>query len=309
MSRHAWPELSALELMVSISEHGSLGAGARGVGMAQPNASRVVARLERETGVALLRRSPRGSTLTPAGAVIVDWARTVLAAAEDMLVGIEALRHEGMRPLSVGASMTIAEYLLPAWLAELKARQPDTRVALDVVNSAAVIEGVRTGDYRVGFIESSEPPKDLHREQVGSDSLVVVVPPSHPWATRAEPLTAMELAATPLVLREPGSGTRTALETTLHTTTGPEPSVPATLSLTSNAAVSTAVRAGAGPGVLSQHAVAGAVDRGDLCEVRTTGLDLGRRLHALWNGPRRLDGSGGDLVAIAHRHSRSASAD
>ncbi|HKJ12801.1 MAG TPA: LysR family transcriptional regulator [Ornithinimicrobium sp.] len=301
MSAHPWPDLSALELIVSISEQGSLGAGARAVGMAQPNASRLVARMEREMGVALLQRSPRGSTLTPRGAVIVDWARAVLTAADDMLVGVEALRHDGPAPLSVAASMTIAEHLLPAWLAELKVRHPDTAVALDVVNSAQVIEGVRAGCYRVGFIESSEPPRDLHRAQVATDHLAVVVSATHPWSRRVDPLTAQQLAESPLVLREPGSGTRAAWESALEAATGTSRGAPAALSLSSNAAVSTAVRAGAGPGVLSRYAVAGSVERGDLCEVPTVGLDLERRLHALWNGPRRLDGSAGDLVALARR--------
>ncbi|MBA2695874.1 MAG: LysR family transcriptional regulator [Actinobacteria bacterium] len=300
MTQRQWPDLSALELLVRVSEHGSLGAGARAVGMAQPNASRMVARLERESGVPLLQRSPRGSTLTPQGAVVVDWARTVLSAAEDLLVGVEALQDQGSAMLPVGASMTIAEYLLPAWLAQFRGRQPDVRVALDVTNSAHVIEGVRAGTYRLGFIESSAPPKDLHRAQVGTDHLVVVVPPSHRWAHRRLPLTADELAETPLVLREPGSGTRAALETTLAAAVGGLLTPPA-LSLSSNAAVRTAVLSGAGPGVLSRHAVAGSLERGDLRLVPVEGLDLGRRLHALWNGPRRLDGPAGELVTLARR--------
>lgn len=305
MSDRDWPDLSALELLVSISEQGGLGAGARAVGMAQPNASRTVARLEHTTGVPLLRRSPRGSTLTPHGAVVVDWARTVLSAAEDLLVGVDALRDQGVATLPMAASMTIAEYLLPGWLAELRASAPDVRVALEVTNSAHVIDGVRAGTYRLGFIESSAPPKDLHRAQVGRDRLVVVVPPSHRWAHRRHPLSATELVETPLVLREPGSGTRAALEASLQAVGSDRSPAPPAMSLSSNAAVRTAVLSGAGPGVLSQHAVAGSLDRGDLHQVPVEGLDLTRRLHALWNGPRRLDGPAGDLVALARRTSRA----
>lgn len=301
MTHREWPDLSALELLVSVSEQGGLGAGARAVGMAQPNASRVVARLEREVGVLLLRRSATGSTVTAQGAVVVDWARTVLSDAEDLLVGVDALRDQGSATLPVAASMTIAEYLLPAWLAELRAIAPEVRVALEVTNSAHVIEGVRAGSYRLGFIESSAPPKDLHRAQVGTDALVVVVPPAHRWAHRRLPLSAPELAATPLVLREPGSGTRAALEATLLAAVGDRGPTPPAMSLSSNAAVRTAVISGAGPGVLSRHAVAGSLERGDLHQVPVQGLDLSRRLHALWNGPRRLDGPAGDLVTLARR--------
>jgi DNA-binding transcriptional LysR family regulator len=301
MPHREWPDLTALELLVSVSEHGSLGAGARAIGMAQPNASRMLARLEREAGMALLHRSPRGSTLTPRGALIVDWARTVLTSAQDMVVAVEALRHQGAATLSVAASMTIAEHLLPAWLAEFRSKQPDTGIALDVLNSTQVIAGVRAGTYRVGFIESSEPPKDLHRAQVGTDQLVVVVPPTHAWAHRSRPLTAQQLWDTPLVLREVGSGTRSALEGALRAALASPSGAPAGLALSSNAAVSTAVRSGAGPGVLSQYAVAGLLERGDLVQVAVAGVDLSRRLHALWNGPRRLDGSAGALVALAQR--------
>lgn len=85
-ARRNRPDL-LLELLVSVSEHGSLGAGARAVGMAQPNASRAVARFERTSGVRLLRRSPRGSTLTAEGALVVDWARIVLDAADRLVSG------------------------------------------------------------------------------------------------------------------------------------------------------------------------------------------------------------------------------
>ncbi len=306
MTNREWPDLSALELLVSISERGGLGAGARAVGVAQPNASRMVARLERDSGVPLLQRSSRGSTLTPQGAVVVDWARTVLNAAEDLLVGVEALRDQGVATLPMAASMTIAEYLLPGWLAEFRSVAPDVRVALEVTNSAHVIDGVRAGTYRLGFIESSAPPKDLHRVQVGADELVVVVPPGHRWAHRRRPLTALELAETPLVLRESGSGTRAALEASLQVVVGDLPLTPPALSLSSNAAVRTAVLSGAGPGVLSRHAVAGSLDRADLHQVPVHGLDLRRRLHALWNGQRRLDGPAGDLVALARRTARAA---
>lgn len=306
MTRPEWPELRALDLLVSVSEHGGLGAGARAVGMAQPNASRMIARWERDSGVPLLQRSPRGSTLTPQGAVVVDWARTVLSAAEDLLVGVDALRDQGVATLRVGASMTIAEYLLPAWLAELRALCPDVQVALEVTNSAHVIDEVRAGTYRLGFIESSAPPRDLHRAQVGTDDLVVVVPPAHRWAHRRLPLTAVKLAETPLVLRESGSGTRAALEASLQAIVGDLALTPPALSLSSNAAVRTAVLSGAGPGVLSRHAVAGSLGRGDLRVVPVEDLDLGRRLHALWNGPRQLNGPAGDLVTLARRSAQPA---
>ncbi len=293
----AWPDLALLELLVSVSEHGSLGAGARAVGMAQPNASRAVARFERQVGLTLLRRSPRGSTLTAQGTVVVDWARTVLDAADQLMAGADALRAGAGTRLAVAASMTVAEHLVPEWLAELRRRHPDLRVALEVLNSHDVLAGVRSGAYAVGFVESPGVPSGLHRAVVGRDDLVVVVDPSHPWRRRRRPLTAEELATTPLVVREAGSGTRTALETALA---GHEIAAPA-LALNSNAAVRVSVMSGAGPAVLSALAVEAALRSGELHRVPVTGLDLTRLLRAVWSGGRRLDGPGGDLVQIARQ--------
>jgi DNA-binding transcriptional LysR family regulator len=303
--RRPWPDLPLLELIVSVSEHGSLGAGARAVGMAQPNASRAVARFERGSGVRLLRRTPRGSTLTAEGALVVDWARGVLDAAERLVAGIDALRSGAGHRLSVAASMTVAEYLVPAWLTELSRRHPTVGVALEVHNSAEVAAGVASGSYDVGFVESPELPRGLHRSEVGRDELVVVVHPGHPWARRREPVTASELAATPLVVREAGSGTRTALESALG---GPGAMVPPTLSLTSNAAVRLSVMAGGPPAVLSALAVETTLASGDLHRVPVSGVDLGRRLTAVWIGPRQLTGPAGDLVQLAQRSSGRAPA-
>lgn len=298
-----WTDLLLLELLVAISEHGSLGAGARAVGMAQPNASRAVARFERTRGVSLVRRSPRGSTLTAEGALVVDWARGVLDTAERLEAGVDALRAGTGPQLRVAASMTVAEYLVPGWLIELRRSRPTVRVALEVHNSAEVAAGVAAGAYDVGFVESPELPGGLHRLDVGRDELVVVVHPGHPWATRRELLRAAELAATTLVVREAGSGTRTALEAALG---GPDAMVAPGLALTSNAAVRLSVLAGGPPAVLSALAVEDAVVAGDLCRVPIEGLDLRRQLTAIWTGPRQLNGAAGDLVRIAQRAAPTA---
>ena len=290
-----WPDLAVLDLLVSISRCGSLGAGARAVGMAQPNASRAVARFERAAGVPLLQRSPRGSTITPEGAVVVDWARAVVEAADHLLRGLAALREAPAGGLTVAASQTVAEYLVPAWLAALARRDPGLEVSLAVHNSHDVLTGVRAGRYRVGFIESPEVPVDLHHLVVGQDDLVVVVHPDHAWATAREPLTPADLAAARLTVREPGSGTRDTLEAALA---GLPVAAPA-LELGSNAAIRGSVLAGAAPAVLSRYAVVSALQSGALVEVPVAGLVLTRWLRAVWSGPRRLDHAAGDLVAIA----------
>ncbi|GAA2487105.1 LysR family transcriptional regulator [Terrabacter carboxydivorans] len=296
MSR-AWPDLAVLAVLVGVDDLGSLGAAARREGMAQPNASRAVRRLEGELGVPLLRRGARGSALTPEGTVVVHWAREVLGDAERLLDAAQALRGARRHELAVSASMTVAEHLVPAWLGELRRHHEDLRIHLLVHNSTQVLEQVEAGGCDIGFVESPSVPRGLHSCTVGRDRLVVVVTPDHPWARRRRPLRPDELAATPLVVREPGSGTRTTLDDALRDLTRAEP----LLELASGAAVRASVLAGVGPAVVSVLAVREQVDAGTLRVVEVEGLALERRLRAVWREPRRLAGPAAELVATARR--------
>ena len=102
----------------------------------------------------------------------------------------------------------------------------------------------------------------------------------HPWARRRSGITAAELAATPLVAREPASGTRRSPEEALRAQSGLE-RVPPEAELSSTTAIKSAVMAGIGPAVLSSLAVAPELAAGTLRAVRVTGLDLTRRLLAV----------------------------
>lgn len=292
---HALPNLSALALFVAVVDEGGLGAGARRAGIHQPNASRMIAQLEAQAGTVLLERDPRGARPTSAGLLYAAQARELLEAAEQFSDWLRHSRDEDARELRVGASMTIAEHLMPAWLAELRRRSPRIRVDLEVLNSTQVLAGVHDGRLRLGFVETPRLPKDVHALTLREDELVVVVAPEHPWALREGPLDPAELAATPLVVREGGSGTRDAYEELLPAA-GETPPVQ---ELGSNAAVRIAVASGAGPAVLSMLAVRSGLESGQLLRVPVAGPRLRRPLTAVWNGPRRLSGPAADLVAVA----------
>jgi DNA-binding transcriptional LysR family regulator len=204
----------------------------------------------------------------------------------------------------VAASLTIAEYLQPGWLVAVRTQQlglgqVPTEFTLTATNSEKVAALVSSGAVDLGFVEGPEAPSDLRHRLVGIDELVVVVGPSHPWARRASRrISVHTLAATPLVVREAGSGTRTVLERALAEL----PAVPPSLELSSTAAVRAAVTAGAGPAALSAHAVRDDLASGRLALISVTGLDLTRRLHAVWTGGAQPPaGPSRDLVEWAAR--------
>jgi DNA-binding transcriptional LysR family regulator len=302
------PELSALQVFLAVAAAGSLNAAAADLGVSQQAVSARIAAIERQTGVALVSRTPRGSSLTPDGVVVSEWASRVLGLAGEMDEGLAALHREARTTLRIAASLTVAEYLLPAWLVALRSaavrrKQPTVAVDLVVANSSAVVRHVLAEEVEVGLVEGRGIPKGLRHRTVGHDRLVVVVAPSHPWARRKEPPSALELAATPIVAREPGSGTREvydgALRRALASSAPTEPTQSA-LELPSTAAIRAAVIAGAGPAVLSELAVADDVAAGRLRVIDVEGLDLRRRLLAVWTGAAQpRPGPVRDLIALA----------
>lgn len=294
------PNLQALALFVAVVDEGGLGAGARRLDMHQPNASRMIAQQEAQAGMPLLDRSPRGSRPTSAGLLYAAHARELLDAADGFTAWLRHSRDEDALDLRVGVSMTIAENLMPAWLTQLRRTSARVRVDLRVENSSEVLGEIRDGDLQLGFIETPHVPRGVHARTLRQDELVVVVAPHHPWAGRSDPVPLAELAATPLVVREGGSGTRDAFEELVPAAAATDP----VQELGSNAAVRVAVEAGAGPAVLSMLAVRAPLEAGRLRRVPIRPAQLRRPLTAVWTGPRRLSGPAEDLVAVALRASQ-----
>ncbi|WP_036519024.1 LysR family transcriptional regulator [Nocardioides sp. J54] len=298
------PELRALELLVVVSRTGSLGAAAAELGITQQAASSRVRTMEALVGEPLVTRSKRGSELTPTGELVVQWADRVLDAAQELDAGITALRADRRSHLDIAASLTIAEHMLPGWLVglrteQVKRGQQPTEITMTATNTARVVEMVGAGDVTLGFVEGPDAPRGLRHRLVGTDELLVVVGPTHPWAQRSRRrVSATTLAATPLVVREVGSGTRTVLERALADL----PMAAPVLELSSTASVRAAVAAGAGPAAVGAHAVRDDLATGRLVQVAVTGLDLTRRLHAVWKGgPTPPEGPARELVAWAAR--------
>jgi len=294
------PDLTALDLLVRVAECGSLGAAARRIGVAQPNASRAIALLERRLGVVLLDRGPRGSRLTAEGTVVVGWAREALHSVDRIVVGSAALAARQTPHLSVAASFTIAEYLAPRWLSMFRKRRPEVRVSLAVGNSEQVLGMVTSGVAVAGFVESPGRPAAVSSTVIGHDSLVVVVAAAHPWAGRKRPVTALELSRSDLVVREIGSGTRETLARALLRA-GTELGV-ASLELASTAAVKASACSGTGAAVLSRLAVASDLAAGSLVEVPVDGLELSRPLRAVWPTSMAPTRTVSGLIEIATMH-------
>jgi molybdate transport repressor ModE-like protein len=298
-------DLGALRALREVGRRGSIAAAAAVLGVSQQALSARMRTLERTTGVTLLARSPGGSHLTEQGSLIVGWAEDVLDAADRLEAGLRSMRSGVSHRLAIAASQTIAEYLVPHWLVELRnseqasAEQTPTVVELTVANSTRVIELVRDVKVRLGFIETPHLPTDLVTAHLRDDEMLVVTAPAHPWARRRRPLSLTEIAETALVMREAGSGTRVTLTDHLAAQ-HPPLSARIAMELGTSAAVRSAIAEGVGPGVLSRLAVRDDLVLGRLVAVEVEGPPLKRQLTAVWRPDLDpLPPEGARLLAVA----------
>ncbi len=284
------PALDELETAHLAAERGSVGAAARELGISQQAASARIRAVERRLGLVLFTRSPRGVVVTARAVPVMEWIGDLLRAGEHLAEGVASVT--GCGRATVATSMTIAEYLLPAWIMALRLRHPGVEVAVSTGNTDAVVAAVLADEVQLGFVEGPASPVGATALPFAQDELVLVVPPGHPWAGRDD-VTPEELRATRLVLREPGSGTRGTLEAALPGL------APPLVELGTTAAVKAAALAGCRATVLSRLAVRNELDEGRLVAVPVRGLDLTRSLQMIRRPDRPVRGAAADLLEVA----------
>lgn len=283
--------LAVLRQLVELEGEGSLGAVARRLGVSQPTVSANLGKLEGTIAVPLLLRGTQGSTLTDEGKVIAAAARSVIDATRELARTIEQLPRLSSTPLRIAASLTIAEQLVPRWLADrrISGHIEPGQATLSVGNSDEVMTWVVNGDVDIGFVEGHRVRDGLAHVPVGGDELVIVVGQSHRWFKEHPPIGPAELVNAGLVLRERGSGTREVLEDALARAGASLPHhIP---SFGSTSAILTAVRHGGAAAVVSRLTVEDEIADGRLAVVQVAGLKLTRNLSAVWleNRPQRAD--------------------
>lgn len=296
------PSLESLDLFVSIVDLRSVSKAAAVHHISQPSASARVTELEILLKVRLLDRTSHGSYVTELGRGIYELAKETLHSAERFMSKAEELSDYGSRRLRIYASFSIAEYLLPGWLTELKRGDQTLSPELMVVNSSRVIERVKA-DGDLGFIESEENDQDLVRTTVANDELWVVVSPKHPWAQYKRPIGCEMLATSPLVLRESGSGTRSVFENRMAKAGFSSLNIEAEIGSTS--AIKSILKFGETVSVLSGLTVASEVNQAELVKVDVDQLDLHRLLHAVWSKSKDVSYSEQELVNVCLQLKRS----
>jgi DNA-binding transcriptional LysR family regulator len=188
----------------------------------------------------------------------------------------------------VGASSIPGDYLLPVLITRFHAEHPGVRARLRISDSADTIEDLRRGDIELGVVGATISDPTLVFEPFASDQLVLVLPGTDEWKTRTE-VTLRELRELPLVVREPGSGTRNSLERALARARLGLADLNVIAELGSTGSIKEAVKQGCGVSFVSELATVADRAAGTmrLARVRELG-EIPRKYHTVVSKGRAL---------------------
>lgn len=212
-------ELTPLKSFLAVAREGNMTRAARRVHLSQPAISAQIARLEEELGTPLFHRTAKGVELTEAGVIFRHHAERALVWIEDGQEAVRALEGLDHGELSVGGGATATTYLFPPLLRAFHEQHPGVRLYVREQGSAAVAEGVLTGDLDLGVVTLPIDAPGLDSLTVTpwvTDDLRLVVPPGHPLEKRRR-FQWSELEGEPLVLFEAGTAVRRVIEQALAT--------------------------------------------------------------------------------------------
>jgi DNA-binding transcriptional LysR family regulator len=278
-------DLRRLEVFVKVAELGSFSRAADALFLTQPTVSEHVRALEEDLGVQLLDRLGRGAAPTPAGQLLLGYARRILILTREARQAVDKFQGRLFGELVVGGSTIPGEYILPALIGQFKIKYPDLSISLRVGSSQQVSGWVEEGRVEIGVVGARPGSRVLIARELMADRMVIIVPADHPWSRR-ESVTLAEIRAEPLVLRERGSGTREALERALAEAGTDLTAFRVAGEMGSTQAVKQAVRAGIGVTLISKLAVEDECRARLLICVHVQDLEFQRSFHLVTHRDR-----------------------
>ena len=196
-----------LQVFHAVARHLSFTKAGETLYMTQPAVTFQIKQLEEHFNTRLFERGGGRISLTPAGELVLDYAERILGMSKELDVRVAEMTGQMSGNLLVGASTTIAEFMLPPILGEFNVRYPLVRARLTVANSESISNAIAAHTLDIGLIESHTNHASLQCEVCGDDELQVVCTPNHPLSRRSD-VDARSLLGYDYIAREPGSGTR-----------------------------------------------------------------------------------------------------
>lgn len=200
-----------LEILEAIAETGTFTSAAKKLYITQSAVSHAVAELEKQAGTALFERLPKGVALTRCGTSLLEESRSILTACRNLDRRMSHLEEN--TPVNIVSSITIASFLLPEILRDLKTSFPQIQLSVRVASANAAIDILQRGNADIAFWEGAAPKGNFQTVLLGSYNLCAACAPDFDLSVKA--ISPDQLCRYPLLLREQGSAIRDTLDNTL----------------------------------------------------------------------------------------------
>ncbi len=261
-----------LQTFLAVLEHGGFSRAAAALRVGQSTVSLQIRALEEAAGTRLLDRLGREVRLTPAGKVLRGYAARLLTLHDEAVARVRHEETDARGRVVVTASSIPAEYVLPEVLGAFRAAHPLVEVSIEVADSERALDALLSHQCDIALVGARPTDRRVSYSAVATDEVILVGPKDNRWAPSGR-LSRAEFQKVPLVLREPGSGTRQTVAPFLMKHAAGR------LDVGSTEAVKRFVLAGLGLGFSSRLAVADELADGRLVEVNLPGLPARRNLY------------------------------
>lgn len=270
--------LHLLRLFATVARTGSFSRAADVLHISQPAISKGVRDFELQVGCRLLDRTPKGVRPTREGQALARHAETLFAAeraAEDELLSLRSLDSGSLR---IGASTTIATYMVADYLGAFHRKYPGIDLQLVIANTRDIADIMLAHDIEIALVEGPVEDEELESRAWRTDVMSLIVDPGHRFAGRERGVVGAALADEILIVREAGSGSREVVSQALAAA-GIEPKQ--TLEIGSTEAIKQAVAAGLGVAIVSSATITDQIRLGRLKSVPMRDLSIERTLWQL----------------------------
>ncbi len=261
---------------------------AKSLHLSQPTVSLQIQQLESGLDTKLFERTTKNIKLTKPGKLLLQYAERIIELEKQAKKEIALLSESIQGNLNIGASLTIGESILPYMIGKYSREFPGVNLNMDIYNSTQIIQLLKNEDIDLGFIESPIYHSELVHLPFMEDELILISSATeiHPTIGDRQVINPEELFTLPLILREPGSGTRQVIEESLRKHDLNPGRLKVVLELGNTESIKAAVESGMALSIISQSSIQKELALGSLRKIRIQGISLLRNFFAVYDKNR-----------------------
>lgn len=272
----------SLKVFITVANTKNFSKAAKVLNLTQPAISFQIQTLEQYYQTMLFDRVNRHVKLTESGELLLEYALSMNDLQAELERKIQQLTGQVKGNLTIGASRTVGEYIMPYIVSAFKKEYPDVDIALEIYNTRQVENNIMNNTIDVGLVESDISNKKLFYQDFLDDELVLIVSSNHRWASE-ETISLLELKDEPFIIREAGSGSRLVFEQALLDSDFDIENLNIIMEIGNITAIKTIVASGLGVSVVSKWAAEDMVNSGEICILRIKEFTIHRKLSIILN--------------------------